>query len=136
MLVPVFKRDQKLDYCARFPIGPAEFLSLVSHANLVCTDSFHGMVFSTIFQKDFIAFERFDPNSSDSQNTRIYSFLEMAGAEDALLPRHELGEWEKHVGGSLDYSYINRRIEAKRSESIGYLRSALARATADRAGDH
>lgn len=136
VLVPVFKRDQKLDYCARFPIGPAEFLSLVSHANLVCTDSFHGMVFSTIFQKDFIAFERFDPNSSDSQNTRVYSFLEMAGAEDALLPRHELSEWEKHVGGSLDYSYINRRIEAKRSESIGYLRSALARATADRAGDH
>lgn len=134
--IPVFEKYRNDEGVFLDAVGPAEFLSLFLNANLVCTDSFHGMVFATIFQKDLVAFERFDPNSSDSQNTRVYSFLEMAGAEDALLPRHELDEWQNHIGESLDYSCINLRIEAKRSDSIGYLRSALARATADRAGDH
>lgn len=134
--IPVFEKYRNDEGVVLDAVGPAEFLSLFMNANLVCTDSFHGMVFATIFLKDLVAFERFDPNSRDSQNTRVYSFLEMAGAEGALLSRHDLGEWQNHVGRPLDFSCINPRIEAKRSESIGYLRSALARATADRAGDH
>ena len=34
-------------------VGIAEFLSLISHANAVYTDSFHGCAFSIIFKKEF-----------------------------------------------------------------------------------
>lgn len=41
-------------------VGPAEFLGLIKNAELVCTDSFHASVFSTIFEKPFVIFERSD----------------------------------------------------------------------------
>lgn len=43
-----------------FGIAPDEFLYLIHHATCVCTDSFHGTVFSLIFHTPFIVFERKD----------------------------------------------------------------------------
>ncbi len=39
-------------------VGPAEFLWLVRHARLVCTDSYHAAVFSLLFHTPFAVFER------------------------------------------------------------------------------
>ena len=36
--------------------GPEEFLNLIANASFVCTDSFHGTVFSSIFGTNFITF--------------------------------------------------------------------------------
>lgn len=41
-----------------FGIAPDEFLYLIHHAACVCTDSFHGTVFSLIFHTPFVVFER------------------------------------------------------------------------------
>ena len=38
-------------------IGPAEFLWLIDHANVIVTNSFHGFAFSTIFKKRVAMFE-------------------------------------------------------------------------------
>ena len=46
-------QDTKL-YCA----NPGEFVSLIEHATVVCTDSFHGSVFSILFGKPFVVFQR------------------------------------------------------------------------------
>ena len=51
-------RDQSL------PVGPAEFLWLVHNAALVATDSFHGSVFSALFHRPFVIFERVDGQRS------------------------------------------------------------------------
>lgn len=134
VIVPVFERDKRRRGASSNAIGPAEFLWLVEHAELVCTDSFHGMVFSTVFQRNFVAFERFDPKSRESQNTRVYNFLQMAGAEDALLARSERNEWRRHLSSVLDYKAVAARIEEKRGESIGYLKAALAAAAAGERG--
>lgn len=42
----------------RLAIGPCEFLYLIHHAELVCTDSFHACVFSSIFETSFISYSR------------------------------------------------------------------------------
>ena len=39
-------------------VGPFEFLNLVKNATYVFTDSFHGSVFSTIFEKQFVTIMR------------------------------------------------------------------------------
>lgn len=39
-------------------IGPDEFLYLVHHADIVCTDSFHCLVFSILYNRSFVAFDR------------------------------------------------------------------------------
>lgn len=41
-------------YCA----NPGAFVSLIEHATIVCTDSFHGSVFSILFGKPFVVFQR------------------------------------------------------------------------------
>lgn len=47
---------------------PDEFLGLLQSANLVCTDSFHGCVFSILFEKQFICFERNGSNAENMEN--------------------------------------------------------------------
>lgn len=65
--------EQKL-----FDIGPEDFLSLIKYANCVFTDSFHAIVFSNIFKKDYFAFDR---PVEISMNTRIYSLLKLLNTE-------------------------------------------------------
>ena len=38
--------------------GPSEFLGLIQSCELFCTDSFHGTVFSILFEKPFVVFRR------------------------------------------------------------------------------
>lgn len=39
-------------------IGPGEFLTMVQNAQAVCTDSYHGLIFSIIYEKQFYIFDR------------------------------------------------------------------------------
>lgn len=41
-----------------FAIAPDEFLYLVDHAACICTDSFHGTIFSVLFHRPFLVFKR------------------------------------------------------------------------------
>lgn len=127
--MPVFQNRQGLPGELGPDVGPAEFLSLVRDASLVCTDSFHGMVFSALFGKPFIPFERFDPNDPASQNTRVYNFLNMTGLQRILLPRSRLKDWREFANPSIDYEDVGERIEKRREDSLKYLRGALANAT-------
>lgn len=127
--IPVFQRDLRRDESPSYPVGPSDFLSLLEGADCVCTDSFHGMAFASIFSKELYAFERFDPGSANSQNTRIYSFLNMAGMKDALLRRCDLAGWRGRLALTIDYESVRKRIAAKREESFGYLRHSLEDAT-------
>lgn len=61
-------------------IGPEEFLGLVMNAELICTDSFHASVFSTIFEKPFVIFERVDKEKDMS--SRIDSLCELLSLEE------------------------------------------------------
>lgn len=54
--------------------GPEEFLSLVRNATYVITSSFHGVVFSTIFEKAFTAII-----NEDGLDSRIPDFLNKIG---------------------------------------------------------
>lgn len=39
---------------ALYDVGPSEFINLIRNANYVCTDSFHGSVFSILNKKEFL----------------------------------------------------------------------------------
>ena len=56
-------------------VGPFEFLYLIKSAEFVCTDSFHAMVFSILFNTKFCSFLRFSNDDIKSQNSRIYDLL-------------------------------------------------------------
>ena len=53
--------------------GPQHFLDLVKNAFIVCTDSFHSVVFSFLFNRPFIIFDR--ENTMINMNSRLETFL-------------------------------------------------------------
>lgn len=67
-IVNIYGRDSKY-----FSMGPAEFISAIKNSQLVCTNSFHALAFSLIYEKNFVVFNRFE-NGND-MNSRIDSLL-------------------------------------------------------------
>lgn len=55
-----------------FMISPSDFLTLIDHATLVVTDSFHACVFSFLYDKPFLVYERI---GGKNMMTRLTSFL-------------------------------------------------------------
>ena len=68
--------------------GPAAFLNVVSNANMILTRSFHGAVFSTLFEKPFWMLGKIstDPNKDD----RAYSVLKQLGLENRGITLEEI----------------------------------------------
>lgn len=93
------------------------FLYLIKNADYIVTDSFHGTVFSILYNKNFFTFERHNPKNKMSQNSRIHNLLNIAGAEACLIKYncreikeiHLNGEFYNNLGGLIKESknYIN-----------------------------
>lgn len=73
-----------------YKIPPEEFLDLFSDASCVVTDSFHGTVFSIIFQIPFFVVDRV--SEMGSMNTRVIN----------LLSKFELSD--RYIGDVADYA--------------------------------
>lgn len=108
--------DQQL-----FDVGPEEFVNLIRNAEYVCTDSFHGSVFSIINHKRFITFSRFKNGDKNSRNSRIESLLSQTGLEDRLFQGDILGQITKPV----DYTGVEKKLQEMRNKSLKYLVEAL-----------
>ncbi len=84
--------------------GPAEFIALIRDAKAVCTDSFHGLALSIVYQKQFYIFER---NMADrnlwANSLRQKSLLEKIGIDEKRLIR-SLKELE--FLADIDYNQI------------------------------
>ena len=76
LVIPVTSESYGLkDFDLLDGAGPEEFLGAVSNADLICTDSFHGTAFGTIFQKKVELIRRDSDQSRDSKNSRVDHFL-------------------------------------------------------------
>lgn len=97
--------------------GPNDFLSLIKHASLVITDSFHATVFSNIFETDFYVLER---TEEKTMNSRITSLLDVVGLPDRFISNSkDLLEYK-----SIDFLNKNN-LENKIKNSKSYLENSL-----------
>lgn len=107
---------------APYNVGPADFVSLIKNAKFVCTDSFHGTVFSIIFSKDFFTFKRFNKKASLSTNTRLVSLLNRLGLNDRLFVGNENLEVNLTVK---NYPSVQKHLKQFRMDSIDYLKKSI-----------
>lgn len=103
-------------------VGPEEFLSLISHAEAIFTDSFHGTVFSIIFNRPFYVFERKTTTKKQNMSSRIYSLLKMAGAEECWITDEKVDSTDLINWDKPDY-YENLIGEIEKSRQ--YLKTSL-----------
>lgn len=101
--------------------GPAEFANLINNADYICTDSFHGSVFSIIFHKKFIVFNRYAATQKVSKNTRIDSLCRNLGLSDRRFSKSISSEIKKDI----NYNLVEQKIAEMREKSIDYLKDAL-----------
>jgi len=103
----------------RYVADPAEFLDYINSSAIVFTDSFHGTVFSILFEKPFVVFDRID--NIQSMSSRI----------DTLLSKFKLDsrKWEnvKNTDDifNIDFSHVPEILEFERKKAIDYLKNAL-----------
>lgn len=117
------KADEKYADYSLYDSSPLEFLNLVYFAEHICTDSFHGTVFSIIFNKSFNTFRRFKKTSGASTNNRIDSLMELCGLKKQIIEEDEL---DKDFNINIpDYEQTNRFVNQFRTESLQYLYKAL-----------
>ena len=107
-----------------FDVSPAEFVNLIRNAKYVCTDSFHGSVFSIISQKQFIVFNRFESGSKNSTNSRIDSLCSVLGLEKRRYDRNI--DILNQISAPIDYKTVNEKAEELRKKSIAFLQSAFS----------
>ena len=108
---------------APYDIGPGEFLNLIRNAEYVCTDSFHGTVFSLINNKKFFCFRRHNKKSKNSTNSRLESLLGIVNLKERLLDGNEL--IDNVLKLQIDYSIVNEKIDKFRKDSKAFLELSL-----------
>ena len=94
----------KSDICFK-DVGPEEFVYLLRHASFVVTDSFHGVIFSTLFKKQFYL-----TVASESTKSRMVSFLNRMGMEKRIcIDSDDIDE--EPIDYSIVTPLLNREIE-------------------------
>lgn len=98
--------------------SPSEFISFISQADYIVTNSFHGTVFSTIFHKQFLSVPH-RPKSS-----RIINYCTKLGLDDRIVFNADEYARIDH-SNQIDYTSIRKKIEGMRQEGEEFLAEAL-----------
>ena len=96
-----------------------DFIQLIDQARLICTDSFHAVVFSFLMDKDFFIFSRFKKDYKYSQNNRLDNILNTFHLENRKWEDCWLDSLDQHIGHDYSSSYII--LEKLRDKCKNYL---------------
>lgn len=123
VIVPTAKGPFDTGFEEYVEAGPAEWLSLIFNASFVCTDSFHGCIFSTIFHKEFLLFKRFSDTDKKSENSRVYTLTKMLNVEDRLVDASNVSSYTQLK--TIDFKEVDRIIQRKAKDSGNWLLQSL-----------
>lgn len=91
--------------------GPEEFVGLFKGAGCVLTNSYHGAIFSIIYNKPFYL-EKFNHNS------RLSNLLALFGLEDRVIAEDTPAD----TGKEINYGRVNSILEGEREKSLEILK--------------
>lgn len=94
-------------------ISVEDWLINIAKADFVVTDSFHGMIFSIIFERQFIVI----PNIKRGE-TRFISLLSLLGLQNRLI--YNLNQDLSKLP-FIDYSVVNKQLNILREDSYNFL---------------
>lgn len=122
----VFKEcDKNFGNKKLFDISPEDFISLIANSECVFTDSFHAVVFSLIFKKQFFVFDRIIKQSLGS---RIKDLTDLFKAEEYFCNTPDKFSLEYIESlGSIDYSKPFPKYDEMKRKSEAYLLDNLCK---------
>lgn len=113
--------DRKRGWYVNQYIGPREFLGYIDRAALIMTDSFHGMVLSINFKKNFYVMERFKNDDAICQNSRIHNIAAALKLENRII-----NDYVSSIT-DIDYNKVDCYLEKEKERSVKALSDMLNR---------
>ncbi len=99
------------------PAGPAEFISLIDNASWVVTDSFHGSIFASLFQRPLTIVRRC---GGSNMFGRLETLSKKLGIEHKVY-----GSPDFDFSRAGEYEGVSEAIERERNRFMEYLGSCL-----------
>ena len=113
-VIPVTESAYRQPYDLADGLSPQEWLGYLDEAAYICTDSFHGTVFSSILQRPFTVLRRYREDDPESKNSRIDNLLR---------------ELDPTVQGmDIPWPQVEARLIALRQRGLDWLQTALTQA--------
>lgn len=117
---PYERNKEKLNLPNTLPnIAAYDLLKYYQNASFVITDSFHGVCFSAIYNKPFIAIQNIMRGVE-----RFKTLLSSLNMSERLVSDTEIPLDEKFLY-HLDFTYANEVIENERNNAVNWLKNAV-----------
>ena len=116
-------RDRTCGDIQMFDIDPIDFLNLIRGAEFICTDSFHGTVFSIIHNKKFLTFNRYADGDKNSKNSRIDSLCSLLEIESRRFRNTQ--NISHDIEQDIDYQTVDSKLGTLRAQTLSFLMEAL-----------
>lgn len=100
----------------------AGWVNLFSNSDFIVTDSFHGMVFSIIFNKQFVVI-----GNKDRGLARFSSLLNVLGLESRLIISDDEYKIQEILSKPIDYTLVEPTLSDLKHRSQTFLKSSLLR---------
>lgn len=100
-------------------LGPEDFISAIKNAKFIVTGSFHAVVFSIIYNKEF--FINNVDKTKENRASRQKDLLELLGIED----REIFNRTNETDFVPIDWSNVNKKLEIVRKTSLNELKKML-----------
>lgn len=114
--LPVISLSDR-DGSGEIPAGPAEFLSLISSATHVVTDSFHAALFSAVFHVPLTVVRR---TGGSEMFSRIETLARQLGIEDKVYGTSSFDLSRAHI-----YDGVSNAISREREIFMRYFRGSI-----------
>lgn len=115
IVMPENRRNRTNFFHKAFDTSPQDFINLIYHADYVFTNSFHGMAFSILFQKQFFLLQSTSAEAKDKY-VRLTDLLEILGISERNFSKNTQ---------EIDYSEIQQKLNAYRQDSLNYLNNIV-----------
>ena len=112
------KADENIGDYVCYNLNPYDFVKLLSEAKYVCTDSFHGTIFSILTHRRFMTFYR---ELGQSTNSRIDNLLSIFGLTDRLYQDNI-----DNIKNDIDYDAVDNKLAEYREESLSFFKKACS----------
>ena len=100
----------------KIAVGPAEWMGLFKNAEYVISDSFHGVVFSLLFNRKFFA-----KADGHHKNRRVEQLLKLVNLSERTM--NDVSD--EQLTEEIDFTYANKQLEDFRSFSMQKLKEMI-----------
>lgn len=99
-----------------------EWLSAIANSKYVLTTSYHGMLFSIIYEKPFLFY--FADNNHTYGRNRIYYILSELGLEDRIYDNNN-SSFREQLESPINWDVVNGKLKKLKKHSIDFLINAI-----------